>query len=883
LSSKRSQFSPARVTRTNEFLLLLAVIFSSLAIAIIPLLFNRNFYFIDDTQIGSTGPWHYLGEKILRLDLSLLAPELWAGGNWVTEGQFGLFSPITWLIAIFSLNFSSVWLYATIVKLFFIILVSIGTYKSARELNARPFFAILVGVAAPFSGFSSYFDQAAWFSGLALSAVCINYFWVSKIAERGQISSTVPILIAISGVAIGYVYVAIVLALITGAQLLSALIKRSMFIPQLASFLAVLLCSVAIYLPALLTAPVTLRSQQGLSDSGWFAPNLPGLLTNFLPVTSHLVPNYGPAQMPVPIMYGSILFCLFLLAKGSVVWEAIRKNLDVTIFLTVTLALLIGPSEFGPLRWPLRFYPIFIIFALLLLATSVGRLEQMNAQRPRKVYLIAFMCVAVFSWDQIAHIPMFFISNVLFLTLFIVLWVLILRLSKSKTGLKLAGIGLISMALVSTSQHFISPRTPLADYNMPDNIESYQAAAHLAEGKTMFIGGLLDKGTSGKYVWQSNLVGNAWMLSGKQVAKFNEFMGVNYRGEIAEQGLWRLFELEKFTGQPLADLMGLDTVVAFKSSISYVPVAPTNWELDQSHPKHIIYKRTGAATKQPFWVGWNANVSQFEVRNDSITFSYSTNDNKDAIFIFPRLAWPGYSASLGSVEPPTLGFLLSLKVPPGQNQRVTLEYKAPGSSTSTNLLVALGGILIASEALFQVKVRRTGSRRRNLNLVAPFGKNDSHLDDGSRTLSIVSRWKSIYSKEKARYVIFGFLNTVFGYLSFVVASLLFSNLLSPTLILSIGLCPSIVFAYTTQRIFIWRSKSNVRKEIPKFLLVTFAQFVLNAAVLETLVALQLGILFSQTLITILFPIVTYFVHKYWTFAELKRGKHFASTEEEKVL
>jgi putative flippase GtrA len=144
--------------------------------------------------------------------------------------------------------------------------------------------------------------------------------------------------------------------------------------------------------------------------------------------------------------------------------------------------------------------------------------------------------------------------------------------------------------------------------------------------------------------------------------------------------------------------------------------------------------------------------------------------------------------------------------------------------------------------------------------------------------------KALYSINGIRYVLFGVLNTVFGYLSFVVASQIFGQQFPPTIILLIGLGPAIVFAYTTQRIFIWRSKGAVRTELPKFLAVTFAQFGVNALLLELLVALKLGVLFSQTLLTITIPVATFFAHKFWTFRHPKTivGKKAATRNSEKV-
>jgi hypothetical protein len=719
--------------RLQERLNLIVVVIAAVLIAIIPILFNRNFYFIDDTQSGSTGPWRYLGQKVLQGDFSILNPDTWAGGNWITDGQFGLFSPITWVIGLCSLLFESVWFYATLVKIFFIALVSIGTYKSARILNTPPYFAILVGIAAPFSGFSSYFDQAAWFSGLAMSAICINYFWLSKLAEKGKVSPSVPIVVALLGVAIGYVYIAILLLVISGAQLLAGVVNRSKVLVHLTTIVLVLMGSVALYLPAMLTSSVTSRSFEGFGNSPWFRPEINGLLTNFIPVTSHFIQNFGPSPMVVPVMYGSVLFALILFAKGKEIALAVRKNLDITFFLLFVIGLMFGPSQFEPLHWPLRFYPLFIIFALLLLAASVGKVEQLETSKSPRFFIGGAVVLAALAWDQIVLNPTLFASNFIFLALFLLFWRNIAKNPNPKYASKLAALGVAGFILVSVGQHYKSPYTPLPDYKLPENIKEYSSAAYfanVAEGRTIYINGWGAPENQHTILNTKILVGNAWFLTDKKVANgynvagyenFTTWMTENYRGDIGEYGLWRLLETQNVDGQPvLADLMQMDTIVALKNgSISFFPDAPTNWVRDDSNPEYVTYKRINKSQRLPFNVSSNATISDVKMMNDSITFNYSTTGDAPAEFIFPRLAWPGYKTSLGSliptselsspsgsVNPPTETFLLRMQAPPGKNLEVKVEYSPPAWNLSVSLLYLIVLLVVLSEVLFRVRSRK---------------------------------------------------------------------------------------------------------------------------------------------------------------------------------
>ena len=864
-------------------------------IAIIPILFNRNFYFIDDTQSGSTGPWHYLGERILAGDFSLLSPSSWASGNWIIEGQFGLFSPITWMVGLCSLLFESVWLYATIVKIFFIVVVAFGTYKSAKILGASSFFAILVGISAPFCGFSSYFDQTAWFSGLLMTAVCVNYFWTSRLVDSGKISPAVPMLIALLGIAVGYFYISMLLVIITSSQLLAGMVKRSSLSIHLVTLVTTLLGTIAMYLPAILSASVTSRSQQGLGDSGFLQPDVKGLITNFIPITSHFIQNFGPVPMIVPVMYGSILFALLVFAKSREIFSAVKRNLDITLFLLFEIALMFGPTDFGPLHWPIRLYPLFITFALLLLASAVGRVEQFEIKKSVGFFVATGAVFLGLTWDQLALNPPVFASNLFFLITFLAVWAVILKSPKPKISGRLLAFGLSSLMLVSVCQHVAAPKSPLPDFGLPEKISGYKALAELADGETIFIGGWSSKNKDSTKGSAATLVGNSWLLTGKKVvngynyagyANFTGFLTENYLGEFGEYGLWRLLAAQNVEGNPtLADLMQLDTIVAFRNgSISYFPPSPENWSRDDSNSKFVVYKRLNKSLRTPFHLSPNAEISDVRMSNDSISFRYSTKDNKPATFIFPRLAWPGFKSSVGELvprsefltatgepNPANKTSLLELKAPPGKNVSISIVYEPPAWNLSKILVFVILGILVLVHAIFRITKRRKiplGTRRTEKSgffsrrtLPSSGGKISKH-----RTLL---RVMELYSIEEIRYVLFGVLNTAFGYLSFVVASQIVGQQFSPSIILLIGLAPAVVFAYVTQRVFIWRSKGAVRAEAPKFLAVTFSQFGINAVMLEFLVSLNLGVLLSQTLLTITLPIATFFAHKFWTFRNPK--------------
>ncbi len=51
-----------------------------------------RFYFRGDTQIAYLGWWYHLGDEVRAGRIPLMEPLAWEAGNYVAEGQWGLFS-----------------------------------------------------------------------------------------------------------------------------------------------------------------------------------------------------------------------------------------------------------------------------------------------------------------------------------------------------------------------------------------------------------------------------------------------------------------------------------------------------------------------------------------------------------------------------------------------------------------------------------------------------------------------------------------------------------------------------------------------------------------------------------------------------------------------
>jgi putative flippase GtrA len=113
----------------------------------------------------------------------------------------------------------------------------------------------------------------------------------------------------------------------------------------------------------------------------------------------------------------------------------------------------------------------------------------------------------------------------------------------------------------------------------------------------------------------------------------------------------------------------------------------------------------------------------------------------------------------------------------------------------------------------------------------------------------------------SRYVAVGIWNTIFGVSSFISISLLMDK--TPDIfVLAVSYGVSIIQAHSSQRYFVWKSKSPYFPELLKFSSAYVLQFFVNAIFLyfsEGVIDLSREV--RQVIITLLLTLVFYFINK----------------------
>ena len=126
---------------------------------------------------------------------------------------------------------------------------------------------------------------------------------------------------------------------------------------------------------------------------------------------------------------------------------------------------------------------------------------------------------------------------------------------------------------------------------------------------------------------------------------------------------------------------------------------------------------------------------------------------------------------------------------------------------------------------------------------------------------------SIWRLRLSRYIIVGSLNSLFGLILMTILNVSFSSFLSGAWIYSIAAVSAFIFAYFTQRRYVWRSKNKVLREIPKFIAISCCMFILNLALIIQIVdRYNLPLLASQIVIAISLTAVSFLSSKLWVFS-----------------
>ncbi|MDN3309937.1 hypothetical protein QWJ90_03220 [Microbacterium oryzae] len=668
---------------------LLAVVVT-LALAASRLLVAPRFYFSDDTERGSAGQWWQLGDQLLQGKLPMLDPSAWQAGNYWAEGQWGLLNPMTWVIAITARLSESPVLHATVVKLVFLAVLALGVHLLARRFGAHRPWAALAGVLVPASGFVVYMDAASWSTDLINVALFPWVWWALRRTVEHR-RSPLPYLIAsYLLITVGYVFGVMMLVVVLVESLVRHAVRRDparAIRTLLASAWGALL-TIVVYLPAVLTAPVTERGSAPFENLGFLNADLTDLAASGNPWVSATIRAWDGDITEGPLVY--IAWVLLLLPFAlPLARSAVRRAIPLFVLGGIVLALVLGPSHMGAIRWPLRLIPYLAIVLVVLFVVGMSR--RFPAGATRRAFWLSALVIGVTSlltWGNgpYAWKAVLAAAVVSFAALVLLRWAA--RSPRVRRRSAVAVLGAMAITAVFTAGQLpLLPTSPLPSRDAPDSATALQSVLPDQHGDAIVVGDAEDGWQDGRS-WRERLLANLWYFSPTDVSSlytvlpfeaFGDDLCIDLRGETCEDALETLWSVDDETGERVSDLMRVSTVVAMKDTYPREPEAPEGWHLADDGEYTWLFERdeelpsAGGVT----WTAPDTRVAVTAESDTAVTFTVE-EAGEDGRVVLSRLPYPGYRVAGAEATEPLRGWLLTVDVSdvaPGDT--VTVSFRPP--------------------------------------------------------------------------------------------------------------------------------------------------------------------------------------------------------------
>lgn len=716
-AGRSSEWKPLAITAALTFVL-----------TTLPLLLVPNFYYIDDTAGGAYGQWYELGEQLRAGKWPMLSLESWMAGNHIAEGQWGLFNPVIWLIGLITTVAPQTHVVAAGVKLFFLLIAALGTYKLARSYGARPALAVLAGVSAPVSGWTLYLDATAWVTNLQVWA----YFpWVMysvrlfMYSRRGVVIGLVAGLLLVT---VGYVQGTVMLVLMFLALAVEAVFHRhwGALGRMILAGIPMGLMAVTVYLPGVLSTSVTVRDEQ-VENTGYMTLTLNGLAVSSAPSGRPDLAGWWGRYPSVPYTYIAWFLPLVLLASMRRIRALLPRVTGLLVFGALVLLWASGPSQLGPLRFPIRTMPWVALVMIVLVAVVLAR--GVDATRIRaRLPLLVLAVLASFWWSYAAVTETWRIQIAWGIGCAVALVVVAIL-----TG---AGRGIIRRravsAMILVSVMFSGLQTfayahdaaGFGAQGFPTRLDAYTGILAETPGEAIIVGN--PSSMPDGVEWDETLWGSTWYLSDASVANaysptgyraFNDDLCMDpYYGTTCSDLLNRLFTPDALTGLPLVDMLSIDTVQILADAERSTQdienlVPPEGWvEVDQGdHTITWVREAEAAEVGGPTWWTEGLEVDVVEQDVNGVRMSVGEVPAGGGQIVFSRLNWPGYRVTGGELGEPWRDYLVTVDVPENAaGTEVMVQFRPPGWELE---LATLIGSLLSTAALMALAARSSWRRR----------------------------------------------------------------------------------------------------------------------------------------------------------------------------
>jgi hypothetical protein len=651
------------------------------------LLQHHRYFWYGDTPAAYYGWWYHLGDMVRHGQWSTIDPHAWKAGNFAAEGQWGLWSPLTIGIGLAATVAPNTLVLATLVKLGLAVAAALGVFRLVRSYDAPPAVAFVAAVVVPMGGMTQYLDLPSWVAAEMIWALLPWVWWALRRTMLG--ANPLPVLVlGYLEVSVGYVFGTIMLVVVLLACLLDCLLARDRagLLRVFASGVLLGLVSLTVYLPGVLTASVTSRSTAFHGFGGKFTTDPLALFTSLLPTAAlsegtHHVEPYLYVLWLLPM----VLWLDWRRARGG--WRPLAGLLAV---LVVMLAVVDGPSQIGPLRWPVRLEPFLVEAVVVSLAVAWSRFGLRRPSRRRLWWSLSWVGAAGLvallrapsHWDAVV------VGVLLVGAGLAAVWWLV-REGQAVRGAACAAAFTLACLAV---QHGFYPTLPSPQRYAPTSLAAYRTPLAGAVGDVLQVG-------ESDHLLQTQhrsrgdlLLGSAWYLNPHPVQStytainfdaYKQLYCTYYQGDSCPVLLETLFTREGTTGERRVDLLGVSSLVLIRQDFRAQALRhpPAGWRVAAITPNTVLWVRRhplpGAGAVA--WTSPGTSVSEVEVATGGTSFRVTGVPASGGTVVLSLLDWPGYTTDVGSLGAPLDGYLVTVHLPAGSNgQVVHVDFHPPG-------------------------------------------------------------------------------------------------------------------------------------------------------------------------------------------------------------
>jgi hypothetical protein len=718
---------PLRINRRSALDLGLVVA----AIAVIGVIVKvvwREFTFFGDNAESFFPLWHMYGTALRAGEPFLFDPNGWGAGNVMAEAAYGVFNPVTIVNAILISFSDRLTIAGFLVMLEFLVLLGCGVYLLARSYGASRTASVLVGVIAPFAGYTLYYEASNWASGLMSVVWVVHFWWAARMFSQSRIGPLLPFVFGFLAATVGNPYSVVgILVVLFSLGLERALLGEWRRFGGLVLVGGLIGTAVVLtYAGLLATLTVIDRPVGGdlVSNKNYLTPTLSDMLgmssSTYLP---RIQAWFGGHDL-VPSSY---LSWLVLPLLPWIRWRSIpswRPNMSVLIAGLVVLVLTLGPDHLWLFRWPIRFieYLYICVLVVFAIALSAGLARTRLAARTA----LSLAAVGVSLYLAFSSRPTLTVYHLVVAAVSVVLVIgirLTVRSARARhwlLAIAVAGTAVITpfqAQLFGWSHQSVEPGV---DQSPPSDLSIVRDAWKDVDGRVLQIGELktlygTDAVATGQLVFGN--IGSAAGIdmlnryTGINFEAFKDGLGFDYRGTVGPyfpiSNLWTSVSPDHPV--QVVDALGIDTLVISKTrpDLDTLDEMPPGWKVTEDSEYRLILTRTAPITHPALSPLGDVEVTGAEASGTDMTFRVSSDEGGSVIV--DRLGWPGYTIALDGepLETETIPYgLIEVHIPAESSGLVTVTYEAPGLRLGG--IVAAAGLLgaVAYQVVWWVRRRR---------------------------------------------------------------------------------------------------------------------------------------------------------------------------------